>query len=87
MADMNDNREIKIENLEIDFRIKKGTVSVIKNIDMSVKKGRVTALVGESGSGKSVTSHAVMGLLPMNVKKKINHWKRYADFIGSLIRQ
>ncbi len=69
MADMNDNREIKIENLEIDFRIKKGTVSVIKNIDMSVKKGRVTALVGESGSGKSVTSHAVMGLLPMNVKK------------------
>ena len=59
MADMNDNREIKIENLEIDFRIKKGTVSVIKNIDMSVKKGRVTALGGESGSGKSDTSHAV----------------------------
>jgi peptide/nickel transport system ATP-binding protein len=39
-------------------------VTPVCGVDLDVFAGRVTALVGESGSGKSVTSLAVMGLLP-----------------------
>ncbi|GAB5556055.1 MAG: ABC transporter ATP-binding protein [Schleiferiaceae bacterium] len=41
---------------------------VIRNISFEVFAGKTTALVGESGSGKSLTSLAIMGLLPPNGK-------------------
>ena len=37
---------------------------VTHGVDLTLKAGQITALVGESGSGKSVTSSAIMGLLP-----------------------
>ncbi len=56
-----------VRGLKVDFKIPTGVVHAVKGVDLSVKKGRITALVGESGSGKSVTSLAMMGLLPSNV--------------------
>jgi len=37
---------------------------ILKGIDVTIREGETVCLVGESGSGKSVTSLAVMGLLP-----------------------
>ena len=37
---------------------------LVKELSLTVKKGKTLALVGESGSGKSLSSLAVMGLLP-----------------------
>ena len=55
---------LDIENLEVTFRTETGNVTPVRGVSLTVEAGRTTALVGESGSGKSVTSLAVMGLLP-----------------------
>ncbi|UOB15942.1 ABC transporter ATP-binding protein [Abyssalbus ytuae] len=55
---------LSIKNLCISFKTDHGYNSVIKNISYSLDKNRIVAIVGESGSGKSVSSLAVMGLLP-----------------------
>jgi len=53
---------LEIKNLSIAF----GESEVVKNLSLTLQKGKTLAIVGESGSGKSVTSLALMGLLPKN---------------------
>lgn len=55
---------LEIKNLAIEFRLKHTTIHPVKNINLSVKRGEIRAIVGESGSGKSVTSMAILKLLP-----------------------
>jgi peptide/nickel transport system ATP-binding protein len=55
---------LSIRGLEVRFRTEEGETVPVRGVDLDVFEGRVSALVGESGSGKSVTSLAVMGLLP-----------------------
>lgn len=63
---MNSSQDIllKIENLAIEFKTDDGTVKAVKNISFNIPKGKTVGLVGESGSGKSVTSLAIMRLIP-----------------------
>jgi peptide/nickel transport system ATP-binding protein len=57
---------LQVRDLRIAFRVdKKNTVEAIKGISFDVPHNATVALVGESGSGKSVSSLAVMGLLPL----------------------
>src|SRR3954453_22405065 len=61
-----DNMLLEVRNLRVSFRTdKKNTFEAVKGISFSVPQNATVALVGESGSGKSVSSLAVMGLLPM----------------------
>jgi peptide/nickel transport system ATP-binding protein len=55
---------LEIEDLEVTFRSEGGDSTPVTGVNLLVQEGRTTALVGESGSGKSVTSLAIMGLLP-----------------------
>lgn len=55
---------LSIKNLSIDFKTDDGIVKAVKNISFDIPKGKTVGLVGESGSGKSVSSLAVMGLIP-----------------------
>lgn len=55
---------IRIENLSVQFKTDEGTVNAVKNISFSIPKGKTVGLVGESGSGKSVSSLAIMRLIP-----------------------
>lgn len=51
---------LKINNLSICFGEKK----VLKNVNLEISPNQILGIVGESGSGKSLTSLAIMGLLP-----------------------
>lgn len=55
---------IQIKNLSVEFRTDDGTVKAVKNISFDVPRGKTVGLVGESGSGKSVSSLAIMRLIP-----------------------
>jgi peptide/nickel transport system ATP-binding protein len=56
---------LSIRNLSLSFGSKQGErTQVLKNISFDIPRHRTVALVGESGSGKSVTSMAIMQLLP-----------------------
>ena len=56
---------LSVRDLRISFRTdKKNTFEAVKGISFDVPPDATVALVGESGSGKSVSSLAVMGLLP-----------------------
>ena len=65
------NSLLKIEDLELSFRMYEGLSYVLKKINLELSKGEKVALVGESGSGKSVTTKLILGLLNQkNVTKK-----------------
>jgi peptide/nickel transport system ATP-binding protein len=61
---MNADTLLQIEHLHIDFAGNEGIVHAIQDLNLNIKKGETIGIVGESGSGKSVTSLAIMGLLP-----------------------
>ncbi|GAB3447123.1 ABC transporter ATP-binding protein [Massilia solisilvae] len=56
---------LSVRDLRVSFRTdKKNTFEAVKGISFDIPHNATVALVGESGSGKSVSSLAVMGLLP-----------------------
>ncbi|MGU3291938.1 ABC transporter ATP-binding protein [Williamsia sp. M5A3_1d] len=59
---------LEVADLEVTFPSEEGTVTAVRGLDYSVTRGEVLAIVGESGSGKSVSSLAVMGLLPPSAR-------------------
>src|ERR1700754_1410021 len=57
---------LEVHDLHVTFTTEGGLVPAVDGIDFAVGPGQTLAIVGESGSGKSVSSAAVMGLLPPN---------------------
>jgi len=55
---------LTVSDLRITFPERHRGVAIVDGVDLSVRPGEVLGLVGESGSGKSLTSLAIMGLLP-----------------------
>jgi peptide/nickel transport system ATP-binding protein len=55
---------LEVDGLEVQFATDRGWQTVIEDVSFGVPRGRTVGIVGESGSGKSVTSLAVMGLIP-----------------------
>ena len=55
---------LELRGLGVSFGTDDGTVLAVDGIDLALARGRTLGLVGESGCGKSVTSLAIMGLLP-----------------------
>ncbi|RTR36392.1 ABC transporter ATP-binding protein [Robertmurraya yapensis] len=63
---------LEIKDLGIQFKTGEGVVQPIRGVNFSLKKGETLGVVGESGSGKSVTSLAIMGLLPEKKSKIVS---------------
>ncbi len=58
------DRLLDVNNLQISFKTYAGEVKAVRGVDFHVNKGEVLGIVGESGCGKSVTSSAIMRILP-----------------------
>jgi peptide/nickel transport system ATP-binding protein len=58
------NPILEVRDLRVEFKTGNRTIEAIKGISFAVKPGQTLGIVGESGSGKSVSSLAVMGLIP-----------------------
>ncbi len=54
---------LKINNLSVDYQMRKETVYAAKNVNIEVNKGEILGLVGESGSGKSTVGNAIINLI------------------------
>ena len=55
---------LEVKDLSIRFPDAHGDVNVVDQVSFTVRPGETMGLVGESGCGKSITSMAIMGLLP-----------------------
>ena len=63
---------LEVKNFSLSFKKEGKLNEVIHNVSFSLKENEILGIVGESGSGKSVTSLAVMGLLPNKIAKITN---------------
>ncbi|MFI6366699.1 dipeptide ABC transporter ATP-binding protein [Nocardia sp. NPDC050630] len=55
---------LEVSDLRVSFPSEEGRIDAVRGVNYTVSDGEVLAIVGESGSGKSVSSLAVIGLLP-----------------------
>lgn len=73
---------LSVNNLSVSFTTNDGIVDAVKNVSFDLKAGETLSIVGESGSGKSVSTNALMKLLPDNA---ILHTNSSIMFEGSSI--
>ncbi|MEI5906530.1 ABC transporter ATP-binding protein [Bacillus spongiae] len=57
-------RLLDVKDLHVSFTTHGGEVQAVRGVDFHLDKGETLAIVGESGSGKSVTTKAIMRLIP-----------------------
>jgi len=66
---MNKQALLSVKNLSISFKREKEFVPVVYHLSYELCENEILGIVGESGSGKSVSSLAIMGLLPKGISQ------------------
>ena len=58
------NREtiLEIRDLKVNIKTDEGTLTAVRGVNLTIRKGETLGLVGESGCGKSLTSKAILGI-------------------------
>jgi oligopeptide/dipeptide ABC transporter ATP-binding protein len=73
---------LEVKDLTVGFPSDDGLVQAVRGVNYQLHPGEVLGIVGESGSGKSVTSLAVMGLLPRTARVSGSVTFRGQELIG-----
>ncbi|MEV2278968.1 ABC transporter ATP-binding protein [Nocardiopsis sp. NPDC049922] len=63
-----DDVVLEVNDLGVTFQSDDGPLRAVREVSYVLRAGEALGIVGESGSGKSVTSMAIMGLLPRNAR-------------------
>ena len=66
------DRVLHVENLTVDIPLATGILHAVDSVSLHVDRGETLCIVGESGCGKSLTSLALMDLLPTKAIRKID---------------
>ena len=61
---------LDVQELAVDVAMPAGTLHAVRDVSFQVKRGETLCIVGESGCGKSMTSLAIMGLLPSAARRR-----------------
>jgi len=59
-----DETFLRVENLRVHFRLDEGVLKAVDGVSFVLQKGKTLGIVGESGCGKSVTSQAILRIVP-----------------------
>jgi peptide/nickel transport system ATP-binding protein len=78
---------LEVSGLEVRFPTGDGLVHAVRGVDYRLRSGEVLGIVGESGSGKSVTSLAIMGLLPASAQVSGSIRYRGQELLGRSDKQ
>ncbi|AWS43943.1 ABC transporter ATP-binding protein [Streptosporangium sp. 'caverna'] len=76
-----------VEDLTVTFPTTRGLVDVVKEVSFTVGRDETVGIVGESGSGKSMTSLAIMGLLPRGAVTRGSIRLNGVELLGRTDRQ
>ena len=71
---MGNSKLLELTDLYVSFKQKDDYRQVVKGVNYTLYRGKTLGIVGESGSGKSVSSLALMGLLPKTAKVTGHAW-------------
>jgi oligopeptide/dipeptide ABC transporter ATP-binding protein len=75
---------LQVRDLVVSFAREQREVRAVDGVSLGVPEGKTVGLVGESGSGKSITSLAIMGLLPRSARRESGSIKLGAQELTSL---
>lgn len=78
---------LEVSDLRVSFPGEEGRIDAVRGVTYTVSDGEVLAIVGESGSGKSVSSLAVMGLLPEQARVRGSIRLRGKELVGMTDRR
>jgi peptide/nickel transport system ATP-binding protein len=56
---------LEIKNLSVDFHLRRGVLTAVRDLSLSISEGETFGIVGETGCGKSVTALSILRLVPM----------------------
>ena len=66
------DRVLNVENLTVDIPLATGVLHAVDGVSLHVDRGETLCIVGESGCGKSLTSLAIMDLLPKKAIRQLS---------------
>ena len=69
---------LDVDGLNVDIATADGTLHAVRDLSFQARRGETLCIVGESGCGKSMTSLAIMGLLPQAARRSA----RRLHFLG-----
>ena len=55
---------LEIKNLSVDFHLRRGVLTAVRDLSLSISEGETFGIVGETGCGKSVTALSILRLVP-----------------------
>lgn len=82
ISNLGNNIEVKLEDVTFSYD---GKREVLKNINMNITKGGMTAIVGESGSGKSTIASIILNNFKVNKGRVLLNSKNIENIESNLI--
>ncbi len=75
------NMILDVRNMAVSFKMDEGLLTAVRGVDFQIREGQTLGIVGESGCGKSVTTQALLRLLPRfaSITGQILYYPRGAD--------